>query len=97
MIQAVSDFNSCLLDLALRLCESALGKTRECGAAGMLDRVGTVCLAVGAVTPVSTFVIGAPQVPTMNLFWLIGSGVVWTAMFIALHQAAQNVLEDLHE
>ena len=65
--------------------------------AGMLDRVGTVCLAVGVATPVSAFVIGAPQVPMPNLFWLIGSGVVWTGAFIALHQAAQNVLEDLRE
>jgi hypothetical protein len=65
--------------------------------AGMLDRVGTVCLAVGVVTPVSAFVIGAPAVPMANLPWLTGSGAVWTAMFIALHQAAQNILEDLRE
>ena len=65
--------------------------------AGMLDRVGTVCLAVGVATPISAFVIGAPQMPMANLPWLIGSGVVWTGAFIALHQAAQNVLEDLRE
>jgi hypothetical protein len=65
--------------------------------AGMLDRVGTVCLAVGVATPISAFVIGAPQTPMTNLLWLIGSGAVWTVMFVALHQAAQNVLEDLHE
>ncbi len=65
--------------------------------AGMLDRVATVCLAIGVATPVSAFVIGAPHAPMTNLPWLIGSGVVWTAMFIALHQAAQNVLEDLRE
>ena len=65
--------------------------------AGMLDRVGTVCLAVGVATPASAFVIGSPQVPIPNLSWLIGSGAVWTAMFIALHQAAQSGLEDLRE
>ena len=65
--------------------------------AGMLDRVGTVCLAVGVATPISAFVIGPPQVQMPNLYWLIGSGLVWTGAFIALHQAAQNVLEDLRE
>jgi hypothetical protein len=65
--------------------------------AGMLDRVATVCLAVGVATPISAFVIGAPQAPMSNLPWLVGSGAVWTAMFLALHQAAQNVLEDLRE
>jgi len=65
--------------------------------AGMLDRVGTVCLAVGVATPISAFVIGPPQVQMPNLPWLIGSGLVWTGAFIALHQVAQNVLEDLRE
>jgi hypothetical protein len=65
--------------------------------AGMLDRVGTVCLAVGVITPISAFVIGAPEVPVSNLPWLIASGAVWTAMFVALHEAGQYVLEDLHE
>jgi hypothetical protein len=65
--------------------------------AGMLDRVAIVCLAVGVVTPISAFVLGAPQAPMANLPRLIGSGFVWTAAFVALHQAAQNVLEDLLE
>ena len=65
--------------------------------AGMLDRLGTVCVAVGVATPISAFVIGAPQTPIANLLWLIGSGAAWTVMFVALHQAAQNVLEDLRE
>ena len=65
--------------------------------AGMLDQVATVCLAVGVATPISTFVISVPQSPMANLPWLIGSGAVWTAMFMGLHQAAQNILEDLRE
>jgi hypothetical protein len=65
--------------------------------AGMLDRVGTVCFAVGVATPISAFVVGAPLLPVRDFTWLVGSGVVWTAMFIALHWTAQAVLKDLRE
>ena|ERR1700742_2796387 len=61
--------NLCLLDLAFRLCNPTFA-TRATAVphlihneqtklfAGMIDRVGTVCLAIGVATPVSAFVIG---------------------------------------
>jgi hypothetical protein len=35
--------------------------------AGMLDRVGTVCFAVGVVTPVSALAVGMPQMPIVPI------------------------------
>jgi hypothetical protein len=84
--------NLCLLDLTFRLCNPAL-PTRANAVphlvhneqtklfAGMLDRVATVCLAVGVATPISAFVIGPPQAPMANLPWLIGSGAVWSDVY----------------
>ena len=65
--------------------------------AGMLDRVGTVCFAVGVATPISAFVVGAPLLPMTNLPWLIGSSFFWTIAFLTLHQTAQDVLRELRE
>jgi hypothetical protein len=65
--------------------------------AGMLDRVGTVCFAVGVATPISAFLIGAPQMPVVSIPWLIASIVAWSIVFIALHRAGHNALKDLRE
>jgi hypothetical protein len=62
--------------------------------AGMLDRVGPVCFAVGVATPISAFVVGM-QPTASNLTLPIISGVIWTAAFIALHWTAQLVLKGL--
>jgi DMSO/TMAO reductase YedYZ heme-binding membrane subunit len=64
--------------------------------AGMLDRAGTVCFAVGVVTPISAFIIGMPQMPTVDAR-LAASLAVWTAVFVVLHGAAHYVLEGLRD
>jgi len=64
--------------------------------AGMLDRVGTVCLAVGVVTPISSSILGGPPLP-VNFSGVLTGVMIWAALFIALHWAAQYVLEGLQE
>jgi len=56
--------------------------------AGMLDRVGTVCFAVGVVTPISASIIGMPQMPVIDIAQLAASLAVWTAVFVILHARA---------
>jgi hypothetical protein len=56
-----------------------------------------VCFAVGVVTPVSGSIVGGPPLLPVNFAWLITGVAIWTAVFIALHRAAQYVLESLRE
>lgn len=64
--------------------------------AGMLDRVGTVCVAVGVVTPISGSMVGGP-LPAVGFSWLVASIVIWSVVFLTLHRAAQYVLGSLQE
>ena len=64
--------------------------------AGMLDRVGTVCVAVGVVTPISGSMLGGLSLP-VNFPGLIIGVATWAALFVVLHWTAQYVLEGLQE